>query len=679
MRSIWSAALPALMLLSPVHLAGQAPVHPAADSSMQAGWLILDRARNGHGREFDRARDLFQRAHDQAPQWALPLYGIGLAEGEKGDWLAAEPLNLGTRVGHGAYRSAIRALIEAVSREPGLTRAIIEMDRIATTLRDTACNREVVASVRDAVASGNADPATLLILGRRERAMSQSGAAMAALRKYQALTADSSLASYEIARTLLGSGGVDGMAGYFAAARSPDSLVSRALREDLVPVADANELARFDSLAGEQRELFLRQFWDDRARRDLRSPEERIREHFRRLLYARQHYALSNNRRYYGRRDLYQAPKTETLDDRGVVYVRQGEPDQRLQPLLFGLMPNETWLYRRPDGDLLLHFSAGGDRTEGGDLSDYRLVPSVFDLRGNRTPQDMLIASRFPVSTLYQKIMSWGPYGRSRMVREEREWGERSAETGTRTDAFELHFVEPLEAHMDLVAVGREGTRTRLQLIYGLPAVAGGTTVRFRIALFDSTGRVERWLNDSALTEAMGDGGSGGRFEVSMPPGPWFYRFALEAGEAGTVSPRDSLLVPNLGGPGLAVSHMGLGQHRSHIRWEPTPGDTVLLTPDGAVTPDTELQLYYEIYGLAPGTPLRASVAVYETRGNRLGKNRLRLTFADQAEGEVSRIRRGLLLSGLEKGEYWLELGITSEGGGQVVTRKRFRVISVAQ
>ena len=679
MHRSWSLPLSALLLLWPVHLAGQASPNHAADSTMQAGLVMLDQARNGDGRGFDRARGIFRRAHEQAPEWALPFYGIGLAEGGKGDWLAAEPLNLGTRIGHGPYRSAVRALIAATEKDPAMSAAIVELDRVATALRDTSVNTIVLAAVRRAVERGNNDPATLLVLGRRARTAGETTASIATLQRLLAGGTDSSLARFEIARSLLTDGQESGDSLYFASGRSGDSATVAELRADLVPIAEGNELAAFDALQGEERERFLRQFWSDRARRDLRTPAERLGEHYRRLRYAREQFALTNNRRYYGRRDLYRAPKTETLDDRGVVYVRHGEPDQRLRPLLFGLLPNETWQYRRADGDLLMHFSAGGQDVEGGDLADYRLVPSVFDLRGNRMPTDMLIASRFAASDIYQKIMGWGPHGSARMMREERALGERSAATATQTDGFELHFPMPLDTHTDLVAIGRAGSNSQLQLIYALPAVEGGSEVRLRLALFDGDGRVQRWLDSTATTEAMGGGGSGGRFELPVPAGTWYFRFALETGKAGMVTPRDSVVIPDLGRPSLALSGIGLGHLDSHIRWVTSPFDTAMLSPNREFEADSELQLYYEIYGLASRSPFQASVVVSDKQGTRVGRHRLSFTFSEESQGDITRIHRGLTLGGLGKGEYWLEVGIRGPDGRQVTARKWFKVISVTQ
>lgn len=652
----------------------------AAIATLRLGLSVLRQAEVGDGREFDRARDIFRQAHALEPEWPYPLLLIGVAEHGKGDWLAAEPLNLGTRIGHGAYRSAIRALIEATGKDPGLTAAILEMDRVATALRDTAMESLVLEAIRKAVEAGNHDPPALLVLGRRERSAGRSTAAIPALEGYLASGTNTALARFEIARTLLTEGRDDGDSLYFAAAATVDSTTIAELRADLVPIAEPAELARFDSLPGNERSHYLQQFWNDRARRDLRSPGERLREHYRRLRFARRHFVLSNNRRYYSPRDLYRAARSETLDDRGIVYVRHGEPDTRLTPLLFGLRPNETWLYRRADGDLLMHFSGGGDGFEGGDLTDYRLVPSVFALRGDRTPKDMLIASRFEVSDIYQKIMSWGPHGAGRMMREEQKWGERSAEIGTATDAFALGFPQRLEGMTDLVTIGRQGGTPLLQVIYALPGIDEGASIRFRISLFDSAGSVRAWLDTVATSRAIGTGGSGGRFQLPAPPGKSYYRLALEAGEAGMVTPRDSIVVPDLHGPTLSISGIGLGRGGSHVIWVTSPTDTAQLSPSHEFERNSELQLYFEVYGLEARTPFIASIQLLEKkRGARIGRRRLQFTFQEEGQGVVTRIRRAIRLAGLDPGEYWLEARIQDAGGRQVTTRKRLRVLPVAQ
>jgi GWxTD domain-containing protein len=461
------------------------------------------------------------------------------------------------------------------------------------------------------------------------------------------------------------------------AALSGDSATVAELRADLVPLADEDELGRFDASRGEARQQFLRQFWEDRARRDLRAPGERIREHYRRLRYARQQFVLSNNRRYHGLRDLYRAPRSETLDDRGVVYVRHGEPDQRIRPQLFGLLPNETWLYRRADGDLLLHFSAGGEGMEGGDLTDYRLVPSVFDLRGIRAHRDMLIASRFEVSNLYEKIMAWGPLGARRVIQEERQWGVASAVTGTRDEGFELRFTRPLEARTDLVAIGRRDGKALLQVIYSLPGIDAGAPVRLRLALFDSAGGAHAWLDSAGQSEPMDGKGSGGRFELPVPSGSWFYRMALEVGSAGMVTPRTQVVVPEHSPDRLALSGLALGQPAGNLKWPTGPADTAQVNPNHEFQSDGELQLYYEVFGLTRQSRYTASVNVLERRRERAGRNRLRFTFEEEGQEGITRIRRSIRLTSLAPGEYWLEVGVRDESGRLVTVRKAFVVLAV--
>ena len=186
---------------------------------------------------------------------------------------------------------------------------------------------------------------------------------------------------------------------------------------------------------------------------------ERLREHYRRLLYARRHFALTVSRRFYGGRDAYRSG-SEELDDRGVIYVRHGEPRTRLRPFVFGLMPNETWRYDRADGDLLFHFSAGYDDAGGGDLYDYRLVESVLDLRGaSDAPIDQLLLSRQTLSPLYGRMLNWGPYGAARAERPRA--GHRPGEHRLRHDDGQLRAAVRPPAHGDRQPDRRRRTERR--------------------------------------------------------------------------------------------------------------------------------------------------------------------------------------------------------------------------
>ena len=138
-----------------------------------------------------------------------------------------------------------------------------------------------------------------------------------------------------------------------------------------------------------------------------------------------------------------------------MVYLRQGEPDEIIHPVLAGMMPNETWVYRRGEGDLLLHFKGGGAYTVGGDIQDYRLVRSIFELGAGSDAQiEMLLASRADLLDVYAKFLNWGQYARARAADREQEIVEGSIEVATVTDANVRHYRRSIASEADAVAMG---------------------------------------------------------------------------------------------------------------------------------------------------------------------------------------------------------------------------------
>jgi len=167
------------------------------------------------------------------------------------------------------------------------------------------------------------DPAPVALLlarGRLERATDQPDSALAAFERAAGRRAqrgadsaaearDIAVALLECARTALAAdsmrGSVEADRLYYAGAASDDSTVVAGYRADLAPIAADSELAGFDAARGAERAVWLERFWSDRDHAELRQDGERLREHYRRLLYARRHFALTIARRFYGQRDAY--------------------------------------------------------------------------------------------------------------------------------------------------------------------------------------------------------------------------------------------------------------------------------------------------------------------------------------------------------------------------------------
>lgn len=169
--------------------------------------------------------------------------------------------------------------------------------------------------------------------------------------------------------------------------------------EDFKYVFDDQNLANYRALesAAEYRQFFLK-FWAQRDPMPARPTNVRLAEHFDRLRQAEQEYWFDGLRLWRNNPD-----KLNTLDfptvyslnhefnDKGLVYVRHGEPDDRVvtvegeintfqtdggmlpkdQSFRASWVPNESWRYTYAPMDF--HFVVG----QGATGNNWRLVPTV--------------------------------------------------------------------------------------------------------------------------------------------------------------------------------------------------------------------------------------------------------------------------------------------------------------
>jgi GWxTD domain-containing protein len=629
-------------------------------------------------------------ATERQPRWPYAWYALGLAEAQRAAWEQADRLALGSRVGLGTLERATERQRRALETDPGFVPAAVVLADLTLRLRDTSLMLPAVRALRRAAALPNASAEVLLARGRVERAAGQSDSASAAFERFLASGGSRAVGLLELARTRLGAGGAEAQRAYYAGAALDDPAAVAGYRADLAMIADEAELARYDRASGAARAEFLRRFWTDRDRLEMRAPGERIREHYRRLLHARRNFALTVSRRFYGPADAYRSGGME-IDDRGVIYVRHGEPAERLRPFVYGLMPNESWRFARAEGDFLLHFSAGYDSNGGGDLYDYRLVESVLDLRGaSDASEDQLLLSREPLSGMYRRMLHWGRYGSARSKARERGIGRASIALGTTTDSYELQFPETLGGVVDLVTVGDAGRGTLGHLVFAVAQPGtrperepGGVryTVRLRAVASDEKKRPIADVDTTIVFHPSAPLGRAqyliGRAELPLPPGRWTWRAALQMGDSlGIVLPRDTVRVPATGG--LSLSDLALGVPGASARWEPVPGDTVLLTPFDLFLEGSEVELYYEARGATPGTSYRHDIAVYRVRGEPGVAERrpvVTLSVDERAPAPQLRSHRVLQLTRLKPGRYLIEVSLRTPGRQTVARRREFLVV----
>ncbi len=192
---------------------------------------------------------------------------------------------------------------------------------------------------------------------------------------------------------------------------------------------------------------------------DLRVEGERLRQHYQRLQVARLNYRLALTKRRYDTDERYRSGSTE-FDDRGVIYVRHGTPSDSAVSMGVGSCYNLSWLYKRPEGDLIFHFVARDD------VDDYRLVQSLMDIAdaggiqrigtnscdGGDTSE--LVRTRTSFSPLYDQLLVASSNRYYQLVNEDRARGMRAIAEGTTTDRYPLTYATPLEVHALGVAVG---------------------------------------------------------------------------------------------------------------------------------------------------------------------------------------------------------------------------------
>ena len=674
---------------------------------------------------YDDAAGEFEWAAELRPDWPYPWYGLGLSELALGESSVLAIENLRQMLGKDYLSKAARAFAHATEVDPSFAFAVVDLANTALTQRIKPRLDVALSAVRLAAGSPAGRHADVqLVRGRVEREAGEADSALAGFRAYLAVGGDSGVGLLELARTYyFARRPPDGWRAYLAGARAATSAPALTLyRSDLSWIADSAELAAFDALPDPPaRAAWLEAFWTQRDVVEARDVGERLAEHYRRWFYARRSFRLVSRHRHYDITEVYRAKQVE-FDDRGVIYLRHGEPDRRArftcrdteQANGEGCAANESWLYRREEkegGDLIFHFAARGD------VQDYKLIESLVDALGFRhgvqagtysDPQiSELYASRDEFGALYARVgHSLNAPGSA--LAEDRAHGRHSIAVGTTSDSYAQRFEQSLDVVASEFVVGR-GTDSGGQMLHVVFAVPGerltGEPARgsgdgllyplhFRIVVSDSADHIVARLDTLRIFGARQPlrqpAYLTGRLALAVPPGRYRYRLLVTTpdGGAGDLVRQDSLDVRALGGGGgFAVSDVVVGREGSGLVWVSAGADTVRLNPLGRFPEGSSAELYYEVYGLARGAPYHTVVRL-EREGRRSlfaairgvfggGGAAVLLEFDAAAEGLVTRVHRGVALRDVGKGTYRLSVVISDPASGVSVTRtRRFQVVA---
>jgi hypothetical protein len=161
-----------------------------------------------------------------------------------------------------------------------------------------------------------------------------------------------------------------------------DSLTLESLWTDIRGLATAGEIADWETRSSISRCALLGDMLAERALRAGLSVRERLAVHYARLERARRDWRLRSPRVQAGAADsLGRHPDLE-FDDRGLIHLRMGEPDEEAYTIGDSDNPNAMgnpvvgWRYDRPQGNRVYFFSPLTRMGVG--VGDYRLLDAPW-------------------------------------------------------------------------------------------------------------------------------------------------------------------------------------------------------------------------------------------------------------------------------------------------------------
>lgn len=494
----------------------------------------------------------------------------------------------------------------------------------------------------------------------------------------------------------------------------PDSFLTR-LYWDMRDIMTPEEAAAWETTP--DKGLFLARFWRRRDPTPATPENERLAEHFQRLAEARKKYSSPVDPRGY--------------DDRGMIYVRYGPPDDvYLDPGGEATLPNESWAYHRL-GDVTFDFIEFG--------GSYRLEP---DLRRAIVEEATTTRRLWQLMKLFEERSELGvSYQRAhadlQLLAENPELQGMPTSLRHRFNQVLDDFVDQVENQRKqlpqaapsfkveatplfyTVAAatfrGRENT-TRLEIYYGLPLselkseTSNGQGDRVLESYINvMTPSYDPLFSDKQVMtldpEAIEKGLSYvGQFTTFLRPDT--YRVAIELISPSTRQRGHFVLnlpLPDYHSRRLAVSDIELAsQVRPATEDESRPGFVkhglwVEPYPYRAVAAKQPLMMYYEIYGLTPEKDGQTRYRVeYEVRSRapRKGVSRI-LSAINPFGGRKAAISTSfdlvgdspdsyeylaLDLSTLKPDSYELVLQVTDQVSGRKArSALRFRVIEMPE
>ncbi len=640
------------------------------------------------------AQKAFEEALRHSPEYGWAHFGMGMAltRGPDGNPFAGGLRNafvlddaIARVFGKDAPARARSAFINAVSGTPPVTQAAPELARMASTRwrKETLEHSQQALSHLNNTANANGE--SWLALASVQLELNKVDEALTSVEKAAALGVDRAQGARTLALISFHSMNRDreGAVAWFESVDHGDADLLQQLFDDVGDITNEAEKKQWQQLSTEERRTWLRDFWEVRAALAGVPVHDRLGEHYRRLAYARRHFWRSAR---FGAPDnnqlLMHSFGDRPYDDRGMIYIRHGQPLQRLRSTL-SEPSRESWLYRLAYGEeRMLHFQAMQSN------SDFDLVHKLpcdadyLDPRANKDPSLRRLAMNCSATNLLAASADYRQY----------------AYELVKTDSDRPDFVKDLPFYFDLYTFRGELGRTNVVAAVAVPVeklqkrvVSVGPSYRVDLSLIlvDTASRKVIRQDDSVALAATRAFKNDDLFrmhvEVAVPPSETTVQRVIVS------DPSEPGIGQLYGGPfpipdystkRLMLSDVVLAEPRVEGRWR--RGNVALaLVPTGRFKGGS-FRVFYEIYNIEKNSAYTTEIEIEpieRSAGQRIkdlfgGKNGIALKFEgvalDVQDGTLQELRQ--VDAPLPPGKYRMRITVRTADGQTARGEREFAV-----
>ena len=474
-----------------------------------------------------------------------------------------------------------------------------------------------------------------------------------------------------------------------------DELGANLIFEDLKYIITDQELEIYRSYKSvPEWQHFFEIFWLSRNPLPAARLNERLAEHYRRYLYAEKWYEYDGFRSWFNNPDklhYLNYPESYSLNqefnDKGLIFIRQGEADDWARSSGDSMPSNESWQYYETQFNPLMTFHFLKENTSA---DNWRLAPYLDDPR--------MMEDRLNFGTEYFRIMRGDPLEMPSLLNEMAEESKKAVSTALTTDRHTWKKeIEALQMPFTMVTFRGDSGNTRIELYYGI------STEQFDTNIADSLWEVvlESGMTIHDLQYNEVDRETKDSYLIKPPQGfrSWIdvFKFTVLPDSYQVAifgRPHNSNLlggskfstrIENYSTPNLSLSDILLAdnitpatENNSFV----TNGLQIVPNPARQFPIDKPIFLYFEIYKLNKDARDKTSYSLEYTLklikqkkgvikklfGLFSGKSQSSISIKSDHEGdsENSVENLGIDVSQLKPGEYQLLVKVVDNSSGQI-------------